>query len=61
MKNDNLTIVIITLNEAHNLNRFFETLKGWVSNVVVLDSYSSDNTVDICISREIAKVFPKKI
>ena len=38
MKNNDLTIVIITLNEAHNLDRFFESIEGWVSNVVVLDS-----------------------
>ena len=59
MKNDDLTIVIITLNEAHNLGRFFDSLQEWVSNVVVLDSYSSDNTIDICISRG-AKVFQRK-
>lgn len=59
MKNDDLTIVIITLNEAHNLNRFFDSIEGWVSNIVVLDSFSSDNTIDICISRG-AKVFQRK-
>tara|TARA_B100001287_G_scaffold202293_1_gene171623 strand:- start:11931 stop:12797 length:867 start_codon:yes stop_codon:yes gene_type:complete len=59
MNNNDLTIVIITLNEAHNLDRFFESIEGWVSNVVVLDSFSSDNTVDICLSKG-AKVFQRK-
>lgn len=48
MKNKKLSIVLITLNEAHNLERFFQCLLGWVDDIFVLDSFSSDETIDIC-------------
>lgn len=44
-----VTIVMITLNEAHNLRRAFENLKGWAQSVLVIDSYSQDSTIDICL------------
>ncbi len=44
-----VTVVLITLNEAHNLRRVFENLKGWAHSVLVVDSYSQDSTVDICL------------
>ncbi len=44
-----LTVVMITLNEAHNLRRSLDNLKGWASQVIIVDSYSSDDTVDIAL------------
>lgn len=59
MRNDQLSVVLITLNEAHNLERFFKSIEGWVTNIFVLDSYSIDDTVDICLKHG-AKVYQRK-
>lgn len=45
-----VTVIMLTLNESHNLPRILENLKGWASQVIILDSYSSDNTVDIALN-----------
>lgn len=44
-----ITVLLITLNEAHNLRRTFENLKGWAHSVIVVDSYSQDSTIDLCL------------
>lgn len=44
-----ITVVFITLNEAHNLRRAFKNLQGWAHSVLVVDSYSQDNTIDVCL------------
>lgn len=45
-----LTVVMITLNEAHNMAEVLENLDGWAERVIVVDSYSKDATVDIALS-----------
>ena len=42
-----LTVIMITLNEAHNLNEALDQLEGWASEVFVLDSFSNDETINI--------------
>ena len=46
-----LTVVMITLNEAHNMAAVLDDLDGWAERVIVVDSYSKDATVDIALSR----------
>ena len=46
-----LTVVMITLNEAHNMAAVLDDLDGWAERVIVVDSYSKDETVDIALSR----------
>jgi Glycosyl transferase family 2 len=46
MKCDQLTVVILTFNEAPNLRRALESVR-WASRIVVVDSGSSDETVSI--------------
>lgn len=41
-----LSVVIITKNEAHNIRRCLESVK-WADEIVVIDSGSEDNTVEI--------------
>ena len=53
MKKDSLAVVMITLNEAHNLERSIKNLKGWADEIFVVDSYSQDKTVDICLKHNI--------
>ncbi len=45
----NVSVLILTLNEEMNLPRCLESLK-WCDEVVVLDSYSSDQTAGIAAS-----------
>jgi len=45
-----VSVIMITLNEGHNLKGILENLSGWAENVFILDSYSKDNTIDIAIS-----------
>lgn len=44
-----LSVVIITKNEAHNLDRTLEALQ-WADEIVVVDSESTDNTAEIAIN-----------
>jgi (heptosyl)LPS beta-1,4-glucosyltransferase len=45
-----ISAVIITLNEEANIARCLNSLKDVVDEIVVLDSFSSDKTVEICES-----------
>jgi glycosyltransferase involved in cell wall biosynthesis len=42
-----LSVLILTYNEEVNLPSTLESLKGWVGRIVVIDSYSTDRTVEI--------------
>lgn len=44
-----IAVVMITLNEAHNLDAVLRNLLGWASEVFIVDSYSRDATVDIAL------------
>jgi len=43
----NLSIVILTYNESKHLKRCIESIKDIATEVFVVDSFSSDNTVEI--------------
>jgi glycosyltransferase involved in cell wall biosynthesis len=43
-----ISAVIITYNEEKNIGRCLESLKGVADEIVVLDSFSSDRTREIC-------------
>ncbi len=42
-----LSVVIITYNEAHNIGRCIDSVKSIADEVIVLDSYSTDDTPNI--------------
>jgi glycosyltransferase involved in cell wall biosynthesis len=44
-----LSAVIITFNEERNIRRCLESLKDVADELVVVDSFSSDNTEKICL------------
>ncbi len=46
-----LSAVIITYNEERNIGRCLDSLEGVVDDVVVVDSFSTDNTIQICESK----------
>ncbi len=43
-----ISLVVITLNEAANIGRCLESVKGVVDEMLVLDSGSTDGTIEIC-------------
>lgn len=45
-----LSVVIITFNEEQNIRRCIESVKAVADDVVVIDSFSEDRTVEIALS-----------
>jgi glycosyltransferase involved in cell wall biosynthesis len=43
-----ISATIITLNEERNIGRCLESLEGVVDEIIVLDSFSTDRTEEIC-------------
>lgn len=54
-----LTPLILTYNEAPNINRTLQNLT-WAKRIVVVDSYSTDNTLEILKSYPQVEVFQRK-
>lgn len=44
-----VAVVLISLNEGHNMEEVCQSLEGWAQEVFLVDSYSQDNTVDIAL------------
>lgn len=45
-----IAVVILTFNEEENLSACIESVAGWAREIFVVDSYSTDCTVDIALS-----------
>jgi glycosyltransferase involved in cell wall biosynthesis len=54
-----ITVAMITLNEAHSLEGALENVVGWAEQIIIVDSYSRDATVDIAL-RFGAKIVQRK-
>lgn len=44
-----VAVVMISLNEAHNMGAVLENMSGWAAEVLLVDSFSADDTVDIAL------------
>ena len=44
MTTPTLTVALIVKNEANHLQSCLETVQGWVDEIVILDSGSTDST-----------------
>lgn len=44
-----VAVVMISLNEGHNMKEVLDNLTGWAQQVLLVDSYSTDDTVDIAL------------
>lgn len=55
----NVSVIILTYNETENIARAIQNTVEWAKEVVVLDSFSEDNTTIIAKSLG-AKVFQRK-
>lgn len=45
-----LAVIMITFNEAHNIRAVLDNLRGFAREVLVVDSYSTDDTVDLAVA-----------
>ena len=54
-----ITPLILTYNEAPNISRTLEKLK-WASKIIVIDSYSTDTTLEILSQYPQVEVFSRK-
>ncbi len=48
-----LSVVIITFNEERNISRCLDSVKDVADEIVVVDSFSTDKTREICESRNV--------
>ncbi|NJL75725.1 MAG: glycosyltransferase family 2 protein [Saprospiraceae bacterium] len=48
-----ISVVIITKNEARNIGRCLDSVQSVADEVVVVDSYSTDDTKAICLARKV--------
>jgi glycosyltransferase involved in cell wall biosynthesis len=48
-----LSVVIITFNEERNIGRCIDSVKEIADDIVVVDSYSTDNTAQICREKNV--------
>lgn len=55
-----ISATIITLNEQQNIGRCIDTLKKVVDEIIVLDSFSTDKTEEICRSSTANVVFVQR-
>lgn len=44
-----VAVVLISLNEGHNMEAVLQNLIGWAQEVFLVDSYSQDDTIDIAL------------
>lgn len=44
-----VAVILISLNEAHNMEAVCQNLTGWAQEVFLVDSYSQDDTVGIAL------------
>jgi glycosyltransferase involved in cell wall biosynthesis len=57
---EQITPLILTFNEAPNIGRTLERL-SWARDIVVVDSFSEDNTLEIISRFPQARVFQRKL
>ncbi len=56
---DKITPLILTYNEAPNIKRTLEQIK-WAKQIIVVDSYSTDQTLEILTSYSQIQLFQRK-
>jgi glycosyltransferase involved in cell wall biosynthesis len=48
-----LSVIIITLNEGKNIARCLDSVKELADEIIVVDSFSTDNTKSICLNYQV--------
>ena len=55
-----LTVVSIVYNESANMDRFLSSVHHLANEIIIVDSFSDDQTKNICLSYPNVKFFEKK-
>ena len=55
----NISIIIITYNESHCIENALKSVYYDFSEIIILDSFSNDSTIDIC-KKYTNKIFYRK-
>lgn len=58
-KTEKISVIILTYNEELNISQAINSIKGWADEVIVLDSFSEDKTVEIAQNLG-AKIYKNK-
>jgi ADP-heptose:LPS heptosyltransferase len=48
-----ISVIIITFNEEKNIGRCIDSVRSFADEVIVVDSYSKDNTKQICLEKQV--------
>ena len=59
MELDQLTVLIVTFNEKANIKRTLNSL-CWARNILVVDSFSTDDTIEILENNSRVRVFQRE-
>ena len=51
MKKKTITVIMLTLNEEYHLPNVINNVKDFADNIFILDSFSSDKTLEIAKSK----------
>jgi glycosyltransferase involved in cell wall biosynthesis len=51
-----VAVVMISLNEAHQMEAVLDNVQPWAEQIFLVDSHSSDRTVDIALARGVTVV-----
>ena len=52
-----VSVLILTYNESHCISRCITSVCGWSDDIVILDSYSSDDTLEIARKFEHVRIY----
>ena len=52
-----LSVLVLTKNEERNIGACLDSIAGWASDIVVVDSGSEDRTLELCAERGVRTVF----
>jgi glycosyltransferase involved in cell wall biosynthesis len=56
----NISVIFTTFNEAHNIKAAIDSVFEWSDDIIVVDSFSSDETIDIIKSYTSIRLFQRK-
>ena len=43
-----ISLIVLTYNEEANIVRTLESVKDWIGEIIIVDSFSTDKTLEIC-------------
>ena len=58
-KESSIAVLVMTYNEEENLPFLLENVKDWTDEIIILDSFSNDKTIEIA-KKYNCKIFYRK-